>query len=113
MRILLGVIALSAASPAWAVGVGSSFGIGGGGWFGNPFDFGFGLGGQGFGPSLDLVFDPVVLQLHVLELVDAAADGDAFLGANVLGRQLLTNHQKPLNPDAAAALVTQLLSLTR
>lgn len=82
-RFLAVLIGLGCASPAWAVGVGSSFGIGGGGWFGNPFDFGFGLGAQGFGPSLDLVFDPVVLQIHALELVDAAADGDLFVGANV------------------------------
>ena len=37
----------------------------------------------------------------------------AFLGANVIGRQLLTNHQKPLNPESATAIVTQLLTLSR
>ena len=36
----------------------------------------------------------------------------AFLGANVLGRQLLTNHGKPLNPDSATAVVAQLLALS-
>jgi len=36
----------------------------------------------------------------------------SFLGANVLGRQLLTNHQKPLNPESATAVVAQLLALT-
>ena len=86
------IVALGAASPAWAVGVGSSFGIGGGGWFGNPFDFGFGFGSQGFGPSLDLVFDPVVLQLHVLELVDAVADEEVYLGGNVY----VTVHDAPV-----------------
>jgi chromate reductase len=36
----------------------------------------------------------------------------AFLGANVLGRQILTNHQKPLNPDSATAVVKGLLALS-
>jgi len=37
----------------------------------------------------------------------------AFLGANVLGRQLQTNHGKPLNPDSATAVVAQLLALSK
>lgn len=36
----------------------------------------------------------------------------AYLGANVLGRQLLTNHGKPLNPESAEAVVAQLLGLS-
>jgi chromate reductase len=36
----------------------------------------------------------------------------SFLGANVLGRQLLANYQKPLNEDSATAVVAQLLALS-
>lgn len=35
----------------------------------------------------------------------------SFLGANVLGRQLLTNYNKPLNPESAEAVVSELLHL--
>jgi len=36
----------------------------------------------------------------------------AFLGANVIGRQILTNYSKPLNPESAQAVVAQLLALS-
>ena len=32
----------------------------------------------------------------------------AFIGANVIGRQLLTNYQKPLNAESASAVIEQL-----
>jgi chromate reductase len=35
----------------------------------------------------------------------------SFLGMNVLGRQLLTNYGKPLNPESAQAVIRQLLQL--
>jgi NAD(P)H-dependent FMN reductase len=36
----------------------------------------------------------------------------SFLGVNVLGRQILTNYKKPLNPESATAVIQQLLALT-
>ncbi|MEQ1504644.1 MAG: hypothetical protein ABMB14_20560 [Myxococcota bacterium] len=36
-----------------------------------------------FPPTLDLVFDPVVLQLHLLQTLDAAFDDALVFGANV------------------------------
>jgi len=36
----------------------------------------------------------------------------AFLGANVIGRQIQTNFKKPLNPESATAVVEQLLALS-
>jgi hypothetical protein len=76
--------ALLLSMPAHAIGVGTTAGLGSEGWSaGNPFDLGFAFGARGFAPSLDLHFDPILLQLHVLELVDAAADGEVFLGANL------------------------------
>jgi chromate reductase, NAD(P)H dehydrogenase (quinone) len=35
----------------------------------------------------------------------------SYLGMNVLGRQLLTNYGKPLNPDSAKAVIAQLIQL--
>jgi chromate reductase, NAD(P)H dehydrogenase (quinone) len=35
----------------------------------------------------------------------------AYIGANVLGRQLLTHYKKPLNPESATAVIEQLLKL--
>ena len=84
-RVFAVLMGLAAASPAWAVGVGSSFGTGGfgiGAFTGGDFNLGDGLGYQGFGPSLDLHFSPIVLQLHVLELFQNASDGDLYIGAN-------------------------------
>lgn len=81
-RIFALLLGLSAASPAWAVGVGSTYAFGGLGLGGNAFDLGLGLGYQGFGPSLDLHFEPFVIQIHVLELITTVADSELYLGAN-------------------------------
>lgn len=35
----------------------------------------------------------------------------AYIGANVLGRQLRTHYKKPLNPELATAVIEQLLTL--
>lgn len=61
----------SSAEDARAFGLGSSVGIE------------LGSAGGGFPPSLDLVVDPAIVQLHVLRTLDAAFDGDLFIGANV------------------------------
>jgi hypothetical protein len=44
-----------------------------------------GVGGEGlsFPPSLDLYFEPVVLQIHALGTLDAAFDEGLYLGANL------------------------------
>ena len=34
----------------------------------------------------------------------------SFIGMNVVGREILTNYKKPLNPDSGEAVITQLLS---
>ncbi len=36
----------------------------------------------------------------------------AFLGANVVGRQILTNYEKSLNPESAAGVLAQVLALS-
>lgn len=59
------------ASPAHALGVGSSVGVG--------------TGGPGlFLPSLDLHFEPMLLQIHVMEFFNQIDDNDQlYLGANL------------------------------
>ncbi|HHO53147.1 MAG TPA: hypothetical protein ENK18_20300 [Deltaproteobacteria bacterium] len=58
-------------SPAQAVGVGSSVGVG---------TTGPGL----FLPSLDFHFDPILLQIHVMEFFNQIDDNDQlYLGANL------------------------------
>ena len=85
MRRAFAVLALSfVASDAWALGVGSTAGVGVGGFFG--FDSFGGYSGSvgGFAPTLDLHTDPVHLQFHVLELTSALINDQAlFIGANV------------------------------
>ena len=36
----------------------------------------------------------------------------AYLGVNVLGRQILTNYKQPLKPESATAVITHLLALS-
>lgn len=36
----------------------------------------------------------------------------AYLGANVIGRQIMANFKKPMNPESATVIVEQLLTLT-
>lgn len=47
--------------------------------------------------------------LHVLAAMRVQL---SYLGVTVLGRQLQTNFNKPLNPESATAVVKQLLALT-
>ncbi len=82
MRIVVTTLLLAAASPAWAVGVGSSVGA----QFGNT---------GGFLPSLDLHFDPFVLQIHVLEFVNELTEEDVRLGANFYGTAHATAFEGP------------------
>ncbi|MEZ4235877.1 MAG: hypothetical protein R3F59_06880 [Myxococcota bacterium] len=63
-------LALGVEAPAFAFGLGSSVGIG----FGDS---------AGFPPSFDLVLDPAIIQIHVLQTLDAAVDDQLYLGANV------------------------------
>jgi hypothetical protein len=44
---------------------------------------GVGVDGLSFAPSLDLYFEPIVLQIHALDTLDAAFDEDLYLGANL------------------------------
>ncbi len=73
---------LGLASNAHAVGFGTTAGFGVDSFGGGPLDVGLGFG-FGFAPSLDLYFEPVVLQIHVLETLDLAVDDTLFAGANV------------------------------
>lgn len=61
----------SSAGDARAFALGSSVGIE------------LGSADGGFPPSLDLVVDPAIVELHVLRTLDAAFDGDLYVGANV------------------------------
>lgn len=82
------------ASPASAVGFGSTAGVGvAGSRFVGDGDF-FGLfGGLGFAPTLDIHADPVLVQIHALEFTEALIDAeDIYLGANVL----FSVHDAPL-----------------
>lgn len=81
---MLTALLLLSSAPAHAVGVGTTAGLGTGGWFGDPglFDLGAGLG---FAPTLDIHANPVLVQIHVLEFTEALIDAeDVYLGANVL-----------------------------
>ena len=87
MRRLICTLMLVAA-PAANAGVGTSLGLGSGNLLGLQNDladfvrFGGYPANAGFLPSLDYRADPVVLQFHVLELIDELAEGDVYLGAN-------------------------------
>ena len=66
---------LLASAPAWAIGVGSTAGIGVDSWFTGGFgDLGFFDGG--FAPTLDLHANPVHVQIHVLEFTEALIDDE-------------------------------------
>jgi hypothetical protein len=62
---------------AHAFEMGTTVGLGGG------LDLGDGPGGMSFPPSLDLYFEPIVLQIHVLDTLNAAFDEDLYVGANL------------------------------
>jgi hypothetical protein len=62
---------------AHAFEMGTTIGLGGG------LDLGEGPGGLAFPPSLDLYFEPIVLQIHVLDTLNAAFDEDLYVGANL------------------------------
>lgn len=65
---------------AHAVEIGSSIGLGGDFYFD---DFGARGFGGGFPPSLDFHFDPIVLQIHVLNTLAAALDERVYIGGNL------------------------------
>jgi hypothetical protein len=70
------------APQAHAFGVGTTGGFSTGGVL-DPFDLAGAFGSRSFAPTLDLHFDPVLVQIHVLEFVDLVADGEVFLGGNL------------------------------
>ncbi|MEQ1571191.1 MAG: hypothetical protein ABMA64_36520 [Myxococcota bacterium] len=65
---------LASLGEAHALGVGSTIA------FGPGFDL---FGGPAFVPTVDLVFDPVIVQIHALDTLDAAFDEQLYLGANL------------------------------
>lgn len=81
MPRLLPLVFLAAPGSAWALSLGSTWGFGSGFGF-DPFDFD-GVVRFGFAPTLDIRADPVIGQIHALELVDAAVDGEVYLGGNL------------------------------
>jgi hypothetical protein len=58
-------------APAHAVGVGTSIAFSQDGFW-------------TYAPTLDLIFEPVTLQLHVAETLDQAFDDDLYLGADLV-----------------------------
>lgn len=58
---------------------------------------------------------PVVIATHSggggAHVLMAMRQQLSYLGMNVLGRQLMTNYGKPLNPESAQAVVSQLIQL--
>lgn len=85
-RLALSLALLVPASPAWALGIGTTLGVGGG------FPLSININGEvvrlggtssGFLPSLDFHFSDVALQVHVLETLAGLATEDFFFGANI------------------------------
>jgi hypothetical protein len=72
-------------APAWAAGVGTSYGLGDGG---EIFDFGDLFGGRAGWvrrlPSLDLRFEPLIVQLYPLDFLVALSNEDILLTGTIL-----------------------------
>lgn len=74
-RVLGTSFLLAVPASAQAFGLGTTIA-------GFGFDDGFGSGA--FRPSFDLVFDPVIVQIHALDTLNSAFDDQLYLGADVL-----------------------------
>ena len=83
---MVALLAMFLAAPeAHALGVGTSVGLGTG-------DF---ASGGLFLPSLDLHFEPFVLQIHAMEFLNSVADDDLFIGANLYGEAMSADFKGP------------------
>jgi hypothetical protein len=70
MRTLLPLAFLLFSAPAHAFGLGTSITFS---------DYGYWT----YAPTLDLIFEPVTVQIHLVETLDEAFEDDLYLGANV------------------------------
>lgn len=76
----LALLGLFAASPAYAVGFGTTAGIGSGIALDNDAQF---IGTEAFFlPSLDLRFDTFLLRIHLLETLGSLANETVFIGVD-------------------------------
>ena len=76
MHRVFGVaILLAMPGSAFAVGIGSTIGVDG---------IDDGVGNGSFRPTFDLVFDPVILQIHALDTLESAFHDSLYLGVDVL-----------------------------